>query len=150
MRELNNMESFKRDISYQALVLEDKSISLTGTLKDRFHDIKVEIIVDSLSLEILSSQCHFAASPSSYCHLVEERVGLLKGIVIGKGLSRRLNEVLGGSDGCGNLRTLFIGLLPLALNVKASMGLVEDEEILATIHHQLQGSCVGYPVLDNI
>jgi hypothetical protein len=148
MRKLNSMENFKRDIAYYVLVQEDESIFLTGTLKDCFHDIEVKIVVDGATLMIRTSQCIVMASPSSYCKQIEARLELLNGIVIGKGLSRKLSEIFGGSEGCGNLRTILTGLLPLALNVKASLGIVDDKEVLANIHRRLQGSCVGYPVID--
>lgn len=145
VRKLNCMENFKRDIGHQVLVQEDESILLTGTLKDRYHDIRVDCVVDPLSLEILSSSCLVKAAPSRYCRRIESRLELLQGVVIGKGLSRSLNRVLGGANGCGNLRTLLMGLLPLALNVIASKGVSDEQEVLDVIHHQLQGTCIGYP-----
>lgn len=149
MRKLNSMENFKRDIGYQVLVQEDESILLTGTLKDRFHDISIDVVVDSLSLEIVQCSCIFNAAPSQYCRQLEEHLDSLQGIVVGKGLSRALNVALGGVNGCGNLRTLLMGLLPLALNVKASRGISDEQDVLAVIHHQLQGTCIGYPTFES-
>lgn len=148
MRKLNSMENFKRELEYRTQVLDEDSILLTGVLTDCFHDIKVEIVVAVETLEILSSSCVVSVAPSPYCGFIQERINLLQGIVVGKGLSRKLNEILGGAEGCGNLRTILVGLLPLALNVKASLGLAHDKEILETIHDRLQGTCVGYPVRD--
>lgn len=145
VRKLNSMENFRRDIAYQVLVQEDESILLTGTLKDRFHDISVNVVVDPLSLEILRSSCLIEAAPSPHCSRIEERFKSLQGIVVGKGLSRALNMALGGSEGCGNLRTLLMGLLPLALNVTASRGVSDEQDVLDVIHRQLQGTCIGYP-----
>lgn len=148
MRKLNSMEDFKRDIAYRVLVREDESITLIGTLRDRFHDIEVEIVVADASLAITDSRVTFRAAPSPHCGAVQERFALLIGVVIGRGLSRSLNTALGGPNGCGNLRTLLMGLLPLALNVKASAKIVDEKEMLDTIHHHLQGTCVGYPVAE--
>jgi len=147
LRKLNNMENFKRDLQYRTLV-QDESILLSGTMKDCYHDIEVKITVDIESLMISSSCCVVTAAASPYCGPIEERVKLLEGVVIGKGLSRKLNEIFSGPEGCVNLKTILIGLLPLALNVKASLGLADDKEILETIHDRLQGACVGYPVRD--
>ncbi|MCK4502234.1 MAG: DUF2889 domain-containing protein, partial [Desulfuromonadales bacterium] len=129
-------------------VQEDESILLTGTLKDKFHDISIDVVVDSLSLEIVRSSCLFKAAPSQYCKQLEERLDSLQGIVVGKGLSRAINGALGGVNGCGNLRTLLLGLLPLALNVKASKGISDDQDVLDVIHHKLQGTCIGYPTFE--
>jgi hypothetical protein len=53
-------------------------------------------------------------------------------------------EVLGGGVGCGNLRNLLLGLLPLAINVKASAGFRDEQDMLDAIHEQLRGTCAGY------
>ena len=146
MRKLNSMEDFQRDISFRVSVRGDGAISLAGTLRDRFHDIEMQIVADRETLKITEALVTFRSAPSPYCELIEKRFSLLVGVVIGKGLSRSLNEVLGGGDGCGNLRTMLMGLLPLAINVKASAG-IRDDELLNTIHHHLQGTCIGYPRL---
>lgn len=145
MRTLNAMEDFHRDIGYRVLVREDENIALVGTLRDRFHDIELEIVVEGESLRILDGCVAFRSAPSPHCHRVQERLGHLVGVVIGPGLSRRLNAAFGGPSGCGNLRTLLAGLLPLALNVRASAGIDDEKEMLDTIHHHLRGTCVGYP-----
>jgi hypothetical protein len=59
-------------------------------------------------------------------------------------------EVLGGSEGCGNLRNLLLGLLPLALNVKAAAGFSDEQEMLDAIHEQLRGTCAGYTDSDPV
>ncbi|PLX86996.1 MAG: hypothetical protein C0618_07705 [Desulfuromonas sp.] len=145
MRKLKNMEEFKRDIEYRVKVQDDESILLTGTMQDRFHDIAIDVVVDGDSLAIIDCHAIFLKVPSPYCGRVLKRFDLLKGVVIGKGLSRSLATVFGGQEGCGNLRTLLIGLLPLALNVRASVGTSDEEELLDTIHQHLKGTCAGYP-----
>lgn len=148
MRALNSMEDFKRDITYRVLLQEDQSILLSGTMRDRFHDIEVTIVVAGESLEITEARVEFRAAPSRYCDQVGPRLEMLHGVVIGKGLSRKVNAALGGADGCGNLRTLLLGLLPLALNIKASEGIKDEKDMLDMIHEKLRGSCVGYPLKD--
>ena len=144
MQQLNTMEDFQRDITYRVFKREDGAIALTAILKDRFHDILVEIVVDGATLAIGSARADFRKSPTSDCRNVSARLELLNGFAIGKGLSRKLTEVLGGSEGCGNLRTLLLGLLPLALNVRASAGYRDEGEMLDAIHEQLVGTCAGY------
>jgi len=141
---LNRMEDFQRDISYRLLKREDGQLALTATLRDCFHDIVMELLVDGESLAITSALVDFRRSPTKDCRNVSERLHRLEGFVIGKGLNRRLMEVLGGGEGCGNLRNLLLGLLPLAMNVKASAGIMDEQEMLDTIHEKLAGTCAGY------
>ena len=142
--QLNSMEDFQRDISYRLLKREDGALALTATLKDRFHDIELRVLVDGESLAITSADVDFRRAPTGDCRNVSQRVAGLAGVVIGKGLNRRLMEALGGGDGCGNLRNLLLGLLPLALNVRAAAGIADEREMLEAIHEKLRGTCAGY------
>lgn len=138
------MEDFQRDISYRLLKQEDGQLGLTATLRDRFHDIVLEVLVDGETLAITAARVEFGKSPTADCRNVSPRLEELKGLVIGRGLNRRLLEVLGGGEGCGNLRNLLLGLLPLAMNVRASTGITDEREMLDTIHEKLLGTCAGY------
>lgn len=144
MNHLNAMEDFRRDVSYHLLRREDGTILLTATMNDRFHDILLEVIVDAETLIITSASVDFRRAPSRDCPNVAPRLGQLTGLVIGRGLNRRLQELLSGDQGCGNLRSLLTGLLPLAMNVKAARGMVEEQEVLDMIHNRLVGTCAGY------
>ncbi len=142
--QLNAMEDFQRDISYRCLKRDDGQIALIATMRDRFHDVVTEIVVDGATLTITAARVEFHKSPTTDCRNVSARLERLVGYTIGKGLNRKLMEVLGGGGGCGNLRNLLLGLLPLALNVKASAGIMDEREMLDTIHEGLHGSCAGY------
>jgi hypothetical protein len=145
MPQLNAMEDFRRDISYRVLKRDDGQISLTATLADRFHDIRAEVLVDGETLVIGSASVEFRKSPTAECRNAASRLEGLVGFPVGRGLNRKLMEVLGGGEGCGNVRNLFLGLLPLAINVKASTGIDDEQEMLDMIREKLRGSCAGYP-----
>jgi len=140
----NAFEDFKRDISYRIFRCPE-GLALTATMKDMFHDIFLEIIVDAENLRILSARVNFLKQPTDYCHQIDKAMSLLVGTVIGKGLNKRLIEIFGGGEGCGNIRTMLMGLLPLALNAKAADGIKDQTEMLEKISKQLSGTCIGYP-----
>ena len=140
----NAMEDFKRDISYHVRRGDDDQIVLTGQLKDRFHDIRMEVLVDFESLKIHAARVNFIRHPTEDCPSVAWRMELLVGFAIGKGLNRKLQETFGGGEGCGNLRVMLLGLLPLAMNVKAAAGFTDEQEMLNSISERLTGSCAGY------
>ena len=137
------MENFKRDINYRVLKSDDE-IVLTAHLKDRFHDVRMEVLVDFDSLRITAARVNFVRHPSEDCPTVAWRMEQLVGFTIGKGLNRKLQEVFGGGEGCGNLRVMLLGLLPLAMNVKAAEGFDDEQEMLDSIRERLAGSCAGY------
>src|SRR4051812_32865944 len=110
---LNSMQDFRRDISYRCLKREGGTILLTGSISDRFHEIVAQVVVDGETLKILSAGADFRRSPTADCRCISDRMKGLEGVVVGKGLNRKLTEVLGGGEGCGNMKNLLLGLLPL-------------------------------------
>lgn len=144
MTQHNPMEDFQRDISYRLQKKDDDTALLTATLKDRYHDILVEVAVRVRTLEILSATADFRRSPTPDCRNVSQRMQGLVGFVIGRGLQRKLGEALGGSEGCGNMRNLLMGLLPLALNLAAAAGISDEAEMMDAMHEKLLGTCAGY------
>jgi hypothetical protein len=144
MAQINAMENFKRDISFQVLKCDDEQIVLASLLKDRFHDIRMEVRIDFESLRISAARAEFIRHPTVCCPNVAGRMELLVGFVIGNGLNRRLMVAFGGREGCGNLRLMLQGLLPLAMNVKAAAGFSDEREMLDSISEKLTGSCAGY------
>ena len=138
------MEDFQRDISYHVLKVENGHIVLTGTLKDLFHDVRMEVRVDYESLKITAARVDFVRHPSEDCPAVAGKMEQLVGFTIGKGLNRKVQETFGGGEGCGNLRVMLLGLLPLALNVKGTAGFTDEQEMLDAIREKLTGSCAGY------
>lgn len=143
MTPLNAMEDFKREISCH-VQRNDDQIVLTANLKDRFHDIRMEVLADFASLRITAARVNFVRHPSDDCPNVAWRMEQLVGFTIGRGLNRKLQETFGGGEGCGNLRVMLLGLLPLAMNVKAAAGFTDEGAMLDSIREGLVGSCAGY------
>lgn len=144
MQTLSDFEDFKRDISYRVFKV-DQEIALTATMQDVFHDIFVEIRVNPEKMMIVSARADFLKQPTDFCSEIDKSMTELVGEIIGKGISKRLSEIFGGSKGCGNIRTLLMGLLPLALNAKAATGSRDQAEILEKMTKELTGTCIGYP-----
>jgi hypothetical protein len=145
MQYSNVFTDFTRDISYRVF-RRDGKIALTATMKDVFHDIFIDITVEPDTMIICAAMVNFFKHPADDCPAIEKVMEQLVGTVIGRGLNRRLTEIFGGSNGCGNIRTMLMGLLPLALNARAAAGISDQNEMLAKIKQELTGSCAGYPV----
>jgi len=141
---VNAMEDFTRNICYHTYRGENGGTILTAEMTDHFHDIKMEVLVDIGSLAILSARVNFVRHPSENCPDVAGQMERLVGFTIGRGLSRKLRELFGGCEGCGNLRLMLQGLLPLAINVQAAVGFSDEQQMLDSIKRRLTGSCAGY------
>ncbi len=138
------MEEFRRDVAYRTSLRGD-DLLLSATMTDRFHDLAIEVTVDIETMTVTAAAATFRRSPSAFCPEATPSMDKLVGTTIGRGLNRRLVELFGGSTGCGNIRTILAGLLPLALNVGAARGIGDEKELLDSISRKLAGSCAGYP-----
>lgn len=143
----NVMEDFQRQIGVQMRKREDGSALLTGTIRDCFHDILLEVEITLATMAIDTIRVDFRQAPSPSCKNVAPQLAGLIGMTIGPGMSRRLAAALAGSSGCGNLRNLLQSLLPLVLNLSAAAGIDDETEMLDTIHRRLVGTCAGYAEL---
>lgn len=137
------MNSFQRDISIN-LTRSGDDIVVTNTLKDRFHDILLEVVVDFATLVIKDIRVEHHQSPSQHCYLIQTKLKELIGTPVSKGLTKKIMEVTGGSQGCINLRNVLLSSLPLALNLKAGEGMADSQKLLEKIAQELQGTCIGY------
>ncbi len=144
MQPSNVFEDFQRDISYRIFRVEE-GIALTATMKDVFHDIFIDIRVNPETMLIVAAQVDFLKHPTEFCPQIDRAMAKLVGTEIGRGMNKRLVEIFGGSEGCGNIRTMLMGLLPLALNAKAATGITDQNKMLEKISKELTGTCIGYP-----
>lgn len=144
----NPLEDFQRHIGVSLKKRNDGSALLTGTIQDRYHDIILEVEVVIETQRIQDIRVAFHKAPNSGCDKIAVQLKSLVGMTIGPGMSRRLNETLGGSSGCGNLRNLLMSLLPLSINLSVATGIVDEEEMLDAIRQRLAGTCVGYTLLN--
>jgi len=144
MQPSNAFDDFQRDFVYRIFRVEE-GLALTAAMKDIFHDIFVEIRVNPENMMIVAAKVDFLKCPTEFCPRIDRAMAELVGTTIGKGMNKRLVEIFGGKDGCGNIRTILMGLLPLALNAKAATGINDQDEMLEKIRKELTGTCVGYP-----
>ncbi|PLX97289.1 MAG: hypothetical protein C0620_01210 [Desulfuromonas sp.] len=136
---------FERTVRYSITRNGEGNFLLKAQLEDRLHDIETVLITTADTLEIQSATVAFKRSPSPFCAQAQQCFARLVGVRIGKGLSTTLRERLGGGEGCGNLRTMMLGLLPLAINARVSQDCESDEHALELMQQQLEGTCAGFP-----
>lgn len=143
----NALEDFQRHIGVYMRKRDDGIALLTGTIRDYFHDILLEVEVLIATQTVQAIRVFFNKAPSCTCEKVSPQLQTLVGMTVGPGMSRRLTEALGGATGCGNLRNLLLSLLPLTINLSVAAGIADEEEMLDAIHRRLVGTCAGYAVL---
>src|SRR5690242_6145623 len=98
MTELNTMEDFQRDITYRLRKLDDRAARLTALMRDRFHDVELNVTVDPTTMEIVAVAAEFRQCPTGDCRNASARLAGLVGFTIGRGLNKKIMEVMGGGD----------------------------------------------------
>src|SRR6185369_5962983 len=105
MQSSNAFDDFQRDFVYRVFRVEE-GLALTATMKDVFHDIFIDIRVNPETMMIVAAKVDFLKCPSEFFPLIDKAMVELVGATIGKGMNKRLVEIFGGKDGCGNIRTI--------------------------------------------
>ena len=134
----------QRDIRHTVGTDSNGTIHLSATMRDPYHDMALHITV-SRDLIIDSIELIWHKSPSPHCRDIIRQLKTLEGVLIGHGIVRRVCDTLGGSAGCGNLRSILLGLLPLAINAHAAYGYSDEAEMRAAMDARMRGVCAGFP-----
>jgi hypothetical protein len=135
---------FNRDFSFSITNKGNNQILVASIMRDRFHDILLEVTVGTPELIITELKVNFTQSPTPRCPLIQARLNKLVGVVIGKGLTKAIFNALDGREGCINLRNMLLASLPLVINIAAAEGSVSEGEALTKIEDRLAGTCIGY------
>lgn len=141
---MNLMNNFSRNIAVSMESVDGNATRVTSVMTDKYHEIVLEAVIDNASLTIRGVSVEFRKAPMGDCLQSQSRLDLLAGVPVGKGLTRKLFEVLGGSAGCPNLRNMLLCSLPLVLNLMAAEGIAGVREMMESNHDQLRGTCAGY------
>lgn len=138
------MHNFQREVTYHVFVNDHDKVTLTGKMHDAHHDMEVVLIVATATLEILMVDFTFDKSPTTNCAHIKAQLDMLVGVRIGKGIFKNLAKLFGGCNGCGNLRVVLMGLLPLAINARFGQNVDDDESFMENAHQNLRGTCIGF------
>ncbi len=108
---------YKRDINIEIVDLGGAHLRVKASLVDRGHCFDAELLVDIQSGRIDEVSASMAKRPyDSMCPRALCNVAKLKGQIIGPGISKRIVELLGRSQGCVHLVELFHAAVGFAAN----------------------------------
>lgn len=104
----------KRDIGIEAFELENGNLMLEATLLDPYHLIRLNIHIEPNTKTIIHAKSEFANHPHSGCPFVAQKANSLAGLKIERGITRKVSERIGGSEGCIHLRELTLETINFA------------------------------------
>jgi len=137
---------FKRIKTIRVKLINKNRIKAQTKMVDPHHRIKVIIIVDKSSLEILDIEAKMMKIPYQICLKTIPKIKRLKGARIQEGFYKRVKEVIGGREGCIHLVDLIMdtarGIFQMALKIMTSG--MKKEEQKKILMEKLKNSCLGY------
>ncbi|MFY9175696.1 MAG: DUF2889 domain-containing protein [Peptococcia bacterium] len=123
---------------------------------DTHHEMNLEITVNPKDMIVKKVEATIIRAPYKPCHDVAERIKVLEGIKIGRGMTKNIWERFGGRFGCVHLSDLFIDGTKALITARYSwLGLTSEDfdKTAQEVIEQLKGTCYAYTqesVLNNI
>lgn len=139
------MELFSREMKINVKEAGDL-IQVNSYLNDTHHEIKINIVVQPVTMEIKDISAKMLRIPYAVCPESLKNLELLKGLKIKPGINRKVIELMGGSDGCVHvvnlIRESFTGAVQgdMRLSVEGLSGTAITKKLAET----LAGTCIGY------
>ena len=145
----------KRDIGIEAFELENGNLMLEATFLDPYHLIRLNLHIDPKTKTITYAKCEFANHPHGACPLVALKAKLLIGIKIERGVTRKVSERIGGSEGCIHLRELTLETINFAATaligydegfglMSRDFNMLDEDKKFDLSKELLKGSCIVY------
>lgn len=145
----------KRDIGIEAFELENGNLMLEATLLDPYHLIRLNIQIEPQTKAIIYAKSEFANYPHLACPFVAQKVKLLVGLKIERGITRKVSERIGGSEGCIHLRELTLETINFAATtligydegfglMSRDFNMLNEDKKIKLSKELLKGSCYAY------
>jgi hypothetical protein len=145
----------KRDIGIEAFELVNGNLMLEATFLDPYHLIRLNIHINPNTKEIVHTKSEFGNHPHAGCPVVALKAQTLVGLKIERGITRKVSERIGGSEGCIHLRELALETINFAATaligfdegfglMSRDFNLLDENKKYELSKHLLQNSCYVY------
>ncbi|HVN08800.1 MAG TPA: DUF2889 domain-containing protein [Patescibacteria group bacterium] len=147
-------EVFERNINVKVIQRGEGRVQVLASFLDLDHSFDAEMIVEVATGRIEHAKAHMAKRPfQNLCLRALENIPRLEGETIGRGIYRRITDLIGKSQGCVHLAEIFqaaVGFTATTL-IGLRSGLAEDprlseEENRKRLLPILQNSCQVFRV----
>lgn len=149
------MEIYERNINAAVRRDDDLHIITKASLLDLNHNMRVEIRVRISDRTIVDAQAQMVKTPFVICGQTVKFAENMVGIKIERGVTRKLSEIFGRSEGCTHLYELAVEAVRLSSNVLLGFetGNVDwmerkmtDDEFIKRAKGFLANSCLPFKV----
>ncbi|HUJ38957.1 MAG TPA: DUF2889 domain-containing protein [Candidatus Acidoferrales bacterium] len=147
-------EVFERNINVKVIQRDGGRVQVLASFLDLDHSFDAEMIVEVATGRIEHAKAHMAKRPfQNLCLRALENIPRLEGETIGRGIYRRITDLIGKSQGCVHLAEIFQAAVGFTATILIGLrgGLTEDprlseEENRKRLLPVLQNSCQVFRV----
>jgi len=147
-------EVFERNINVKVIRRGSERVQVFASFLDLDHSFEAEMIVEVSSGRIEHAKAHMAKRPfQNLCLRALDNIPRLEGEMIGRGIYRRITDLIGKSQGCVHLAEIFQAAVGFTATVLIGLrsDLTEDrrlseEENRRRLLPVLQNSCQVFRV----
>jgi hypothetical protein len=147
------MEIYERNINASVSRDGEDQIRTKASLLDLNHNMRVEIRVRIQDRTIVGADAQMVKTPFAVCHSTASFVKNLVGLKIERGITRKLSNLLGRSEGCTHIYELCVEAVRLSSNVLLGFEVgdeewrerrLSDDEFIARAKGFLANSCLPF------
>ena len=95
------------------------------------HRMRVELEIEYPALVVRAVDVEFDDFPQTLCPMIADDYGVLVGVSITRGFTRRVRELFGGPRGCAHVTALLLAMAPAVVQSTWSMGILNQREATA-------------------
>ena len=149
------MEIYERNINASVRRDEEDLIRTKASLLDLNHNMRVEIVVRISDRTIIDANAQMIKTPFLICMQTARFAEKIKGLKIERGITKRLADLMGRSEGCTHLYELAVEVVRLSSNVLLGFETgdeewrerkLSDEEFIEKAKGFLANSCLPFKV----
>ncbi len=147
-------EVFERNINVKVIRRGRERVQVFASFLDLDHSFEAEMIVEVSTGRIEHAKAHMAKRPfQNLCLRALDNIPRLEGEVIGRGIYRRITDLIGKSQGCVHLAEIYQAAVGFTATILIALrsGLTEDARLSEEENRQrllpiLQNSCQVFRV----
>lgn len=140
-------ELYERNINVKVIRRDPGHVQVLASFLDLEHSFDAEMIVDVASGRIEHAKAHMAKRPfQTLCLRALDNIQRLEGEIIGRGIYKRITDLIGKSQGCVHLAEIFQAAVGFTATVLIALraGFIEDPRL-----SELEAREKLLPVLQN-
>jgi len=147
------MEIYERNINAAVRRDDEEHIVTKASLLDLNHNMRVEIRVRIADRTIVGALAQMTKTPFMVCHETARFADNMVGLRIERGVTKKLSDLFGHSEGCTHLYELAVEAVRLSSNVLLGFETgdeewrerkLSDEEFIARAKGFLKNSCLPF------